>query len=239
LPVPGRELAGIHFAVPFLTANTRSLLDGCRHEDDFICTRDKDVIVIGGGDTGTDCLATAVRHGCRSLVQFEILPRPPARRGPDNPWPQWPVIFRVDYGQAEAAALFGADPRHYCLMTRRFIGDEQGRLRALETVEVTWQAPGNGGARPLPQEIPGSERVWPADLVLLALGFVGPEETLLEQLGVRGDGRGSADAFSTNVPGIFIAGDARRGQSLVVWAIHEGRAAAQSCHRVLGKAGGR
>jgi glutamate synthase (NADPH) small chain len=236
LPVAGRELANIHFAVPFLKANTQSLLDG-RHEDgQYISARDKDVIVIGGGDTGTDCAATAVRHGCRSLVQFEILPRPPARRAPDNPWPQWPLIHRVDYGQAEAAAVFGNDLRHYCLMTKRFIGDDQGRLEALETVQVTWQTEGSGEGRPFPQEISGSERVWPAQLVLLALGFLGPEETLLGQLGVSRDGRAnvkSGDDFSTNVPGIFVAGDARRGQSLVVWAIHEGRAAAQSCHRAL------
>jgi glutamate synthase (NADPH) small chain len=237
LPVAGRELEGIHFAVPFLKANTQRVLDARPEDGQFISARGQDVIVIGGGDTGTDCVATAVRHGCRSLAQFEILPCPPAGRAPDNPWPQWPLIYRVDYGQAEAAAVFGADPRHYCLMTRRFIGDNQGRLEALETVQVTWQASGNGQARPLPQEIPGSERIWPAQLVLLALGFLGPEETLLNQLGVSRDGRGNvhcgSDDYSTNVPGIFAAGDARRGQSLVVWAIQEGRAAAQSCHRAL------
>jgi glutamate synthase (NADPH/NADH) small chain len=193
------------------------------------------VIVIGGGDTGTDCVGTAMRHGCRSLTQFEILPKPPLERAPDNPWPQWPRVYLLDYAQAEAAAVFGDDPRRYCITTKRFAGDEQGRLKELHTVEVDWVS--ENGARPTMKEVPGSEKVWPAQLVLLAMGFLGPEQTVLEQLGVERDERSNAKAefgeFATSVPGVFAAGDMRRGQSLIVWAIAEGRQAARECDRYL------
>jgi glutamate synthase (NADPH/NADH) small chain len=236
LSVAGRALDGIHFAVDYLRANTRSLLDSDHRDGQYISARDKDVIVIGGGDTGTDCVATALRHGCRSLVQFEILPQPPQERAPDNPWPQWPRVYRMDYGQEEAAAVFGRDPRRYCVMTREIVGDEQGRVKELRTVEVEWEV-GNGQSRPTLKEIPGSERTWPAQLVLLAMGFLGPEESLLETLGVERDARSNARAsygdFATSVEGVFAAGDARRGQSLVVWAIDEGRGAARECDRYL------
>lgn len=235
LAVPGRELGGIHFAVDYLCANTRHLLEGDGGEA-AISARGKDVIVIGGGDTGTDCVATALRQGCRSLVQFEILPQPPAERAPDNPWPQWPRVHRMDYGQAEAAARFGRDPRQFCVMTTRFRG-EQGQVAAAETVEVAWTPGQNGHGRPRPVPLPHSEREWPAQLVLLALGFLGPEQELPAQLGVSRTERSTIAAdygsFATDMQGIFAAGDARRGQSLVVWAIKEGRGAAQACDHYL------
>jgi glutamate synthase (NADPH/NADH) small chain len=164
------------------------------------------------------------------VTQFEILPQPPDTRQPDNPWPEWPKVLRVDYGQEEAIARFGADPRNYCITAKRFVGDADGRLAAVETVQIEWVVGSNGsGLRP--QEIPGTERVWPAQLVLLAMGFLGPEDTVLGQLGVERDGRSNAKAeygtFATSVPGVFAAGDMRRGQSLVVWAINEGRGAAR------------
>jgi glutamate synthase (NADPH/NADH) small chain len=235
LDVPGRDLHGIHFAVDFLRANTKSLLDGNRRVGNDISARNRDVIVIGGGDTGTDCVATALRHDCRSLVQFEILPRPPAERGPGNPWPQWPNVYRMDYGQEEAAARFGDDPRRYCVMTKAFLGDGRGRLRGVKTVEVTWNS-GNNGRRQL-REVPGTERIWPAQRVLLAMGFLGPEAPLLQALGVERDERSNVAAehgtYTTNVPGVFAAGDARRGQSLIVWAINEGRGAARAVDAYL------
>ncbi|WP_018084710.1 glutamate synthase subunit beta [Desulfurispora thermophila] len=235
LNVPGRELAGIHMAVDYLSANTRCLLDSGHRDGQYISAAGKDVIVIGGGDTGTDCVATALRQGCRSVAQLEIMPPLPVRRAPDNPWPQYPRIYKVDYGQEEAAALFGSDPRHYCVMTKAFHGDGQGHVQGVLTVQVEWVKDAYG--RPVPREIAGSEKVWPAQLVLLAMGFLGPEEELLKQLGVQQDQRGNVAAeygkFATNVPGIFAAGDMRRGQSLVIWAINEGRGAARECDRYL------
>jgi glutamate synthase (NADPH/NADH) small chain len=237
LPVEGRDLKGVHFAMEFLHSNTRNLLGGSLSDegDDTVSARYKDVIVIGGGDTGTDCVGTALRHGCNSLVQFEILERPPEDRQPDNPWPEWPKVFKVDYGQEEAAAVFGKDPRSYSVLTKRFVGDENGSIKEVHTVEVEW-IPGENG-RPIPHEIPGTEKAWPAQLVLLAMGFLGPEDQLLEQLGVERDQRSNvrttADHYATSIPGVFSAGDMRRGQSLVVWAIHEGRNAASEVDQYL------
>jgi glutamate synthase (NADPH/NADH) small chain len=217
----------------FLASNTKALLDGAEAP---ISARDKDVVVIGGGDTGTDCVGTSLRHGCRSVVQIEIMPRPPKERQPDNPWPEWPKILRTDYGQEEAIALQGEDPRNYCIMTKKMVGDGKGRVKELHTVQIEWVTGENGG-RPYPKEIPGTEKVWPAQLVLLAMGFLGPEETLAEQLELELDERSNIKAeygrFATNVEGVFAAGDIRRGQSLVVWAINEGRAAARECDRYL------
>jgi glutamate synthase (NADPH/NADH) small chain len=235
LPIEGRDLQGIHFAMEFLHANTKSLLDSDLADGNYISAKDNDVIVIGGGDTGTDCVGTAMRHGCKSLTQFEILPRPPDERAPDNPWPEWPKVYLLDYGQAEAKAVFGADPRRYSITTKRFASDESGRVKELHTVEVDWVS--ENGSRPQMREIEGTEKVWPAQLVLLAMGFLGPEDTVLEQLGVERDERSNAkaahDEYSTNVPGVFAAGDMRRGQSLIVWAINEGRGAARECDRYL------
>ncbi|MBS1790167.1 MAG: glutamate synthase subunit beta [Acidobacteria bacterium] len=229
LPVEGRNLQGIHFAMEYLHKNTQSLLDSNLEDGNYISGAGKDVIVIGGGDTGTDCVGTAMRHGCRSLVQFEILPQPPAERAADNPWPQWPKVYRLDYGQEEAAAVFGADPRRYSVMTKRFVGDDAGRVKELHTVEITWEKDDAG--RIVPKEIAGTEKVWKADLVLLALGFLGPEpDGLLAQLDVKLDGRGNVaidDNCQTSVPNVFAAGDMSRGQSLVVWAIADGRKAAR------------
>jgi glutamate synthase (NADPH/NADH) small chain len=234
LPVAGRPLSGVHFAMEFLKANTKSLLDSGLHDGEYLSAAGKDVIVIGGGDTGTDCVGTALRHGCKSVVQFEIVPQPPEGRTPDNPWPQWPKIYRMDYGQEEAAARYGSDPRIYCINTTKIVGDENGRVREVHTVAVRWEA--DAGGRLVPKNIPGTEKVWPAQLVLLALGFLGPEDSLLEQLEVERDPRSNAKTtpqYATNVAGIFAAGDMRRGQSLVVWAIHEGRSAARECDRYL------
>ena len=238
LPVNGRSLSGIHFAMDFLHSNTQSLLDSGHENGRFLNAAGKDVIVIGGGDTGTDCVATALRHGCRSLVQLEIMPQPPQARTADNPWPQWPRVYKLDYGQAEASARFGQDPRNYCLLTKRFEGDENGRLQAVHTVEVAWERVGeNGSGRMVLQEKPDTEKVWPTQMALLALGFLGPEGMLPDQLGVATDERANIRAtygsFQTNVDGVFAAGDARRGQSLVVWAINEGRAAAREVDRWL------
>ena len=235
LPVEGRNLKGIHFAMEFLTANTRSLLDSQHRNGDFLSAAGKDVIVVGGGDTGTDCVGTSLRHGCNSVLQLEILPKPPDARPPDNPWPQWPRVFRVDYGQEEAAARFGEDPRRYRVTVVRFIGDEHGHVKGVRTVVVDWKKDAQG--RPVPVPVPGTEQTLPAQLVLLAMGFLGPEDTLLDQLEIERDARSNAraeyGAFATSRPGIFAAGDMRRGQSLVVWAINEGRGAARECDRYL------
>ncbi len=217
----------------FLHKNTKSLLDSNLQDGQFISAADKDVVVIGGGDTGTDCVGTSMRHGCRSLLQLEILPKPPLVRAADNPWPQWPKVYKLDYGQEEAAARFGADPRDYCVTTRRFLGDAEGRVSAIETVRIEWV---RDNGRFAMKEVPGSERTWPATLVLLAMGFLGPDRGgMLDQLGVTLDSRGNVatDPVTgmTNVPGVFAAGDMRRGQSLVVWAISEGRDAARRADR--------
>jgi glutamate synthase (NADPH/NADH) small chain len=234
LPIEGRNLKGVHFAMEFLHANTKSLLDSAHKDGRFISAKDKDVVVIGGGDTGTDCVGTSMRHGCKSLFQLEILSRPPDIRAPDNPWPQWPKVYKLDYGQEEAAARFGDDPRLYLMQTKKFIGDASGQVQEMLTVRIEW-VKDNG--RMSPRELPGTEKVYPVQLVLLAMGFLGPESQLLDKLGVAKDPRSNAQAehgkFRTNQENIFAAGDMRRGQSLVVWAINEGRGAARECDRFL------
>jgi len=232
LPIEGRDLKGIHFAMDFLTANTRAVLtDGA----DFISAKDKDVIIIGGGDTGTDCVATSLRHGCTTVTQLEIMPQSPQERAADNPWPEWPKTHKVDYGQEEAAARFGADPRVYLTTATRFEGDADGNVTAVHTVQVSWGRNDKGQFVPTP--VPGTEQVRPATLVLLAMGFLGPEQPLLESLGLERDPRSNVKAdyerYATNIPGVFAAGDCRRGQSLVVWAFNEGRGAARECDRYL------
>jgi glutamate synthase (NADPH/NADH) small chain len=234
LPVEGRDLKGVHFAMEFLTANTAALLDG-GSDNCPIHGRGKDVVVIGGGDTGTDCVGTSMRHGARSIVQIEILPKPPMERAADNPWPEWPKVYKMDYGQEEAAARFGADPRVYLTTVKKFVGDAEGRLKEIVTVEIKWER--NEQGQFTPKEQPGTEKVRPAQLVLLAMGFLGPEQALLKELGVACDARSNVRAehekYTTSLPGIFAAGDCRRGQSLVVWAINEGRGAARECDRYL------
>ncbi|MBM3838290.1 MAG: glutamate synthase subunit beta [Verrucomicrobia bacterium] len=234
LPVEGRNLKGVQFAMEFLHANTKALLDGTKNGD-YISATDKDVMVIGGGDTGTDCVGTAMRHGCRSLIQVEILPRPPLERAADNPWPEWPKVYRMDYGQEEAAAVFGGDPRVFLTTAKKFIPDEDGRVKEVLTVEIKWEK--NDKGQFVPKEVPGTEKTRPAQLVLLAMGFLGPEQPLLEQLGVERDPRTNIKAdygkYATSIPGVFAAGDCRRGQSLVVWAFNEGRGAARECDRYL------
>ena len=241
LPVPGRELGGIHFAMEFLHANTKTLLDtgglpGPLHRNGgFISAEGKRVVVIGGGDTGNDCIGTSMRHRCAGLVNFELLPRPADERDKEYPWPTYPRLYKQDYGHEEVSAAFGTDPREYSILTKEFIGDGQGRLAGLRTVRVRWQKP--RGERPFFEEVPGSEEEWQADLVLLAMGFLGPEQEILDMIGVDRDPRSNVAAeygrFATSRDKVFAAGDARRGQSLVVWAIKEGRGAALQIDRFL------
>jgi glutamate synthase (NADPH/NADH) small chain len=236
LAVPGRELGGIHLAMSFLRGNTRRLLDGGADAEAPIDASGRDVVVIGGGDTGTDCVGTAIRQGARSVRQLELLPKPPLARAADNPWPEWPKVYKLDYGQEEAAALWGEDPRRYSTTTRRFLGHNE-RVAGLEIADVGWQ-PGPDG-RVAMREVPGTAQVIPADLVLLALGFSGPEQALPKafdcELDQRGNVRAGPDRMTT-VPGVFAAGDCVRGQSLVVWAIREGRAAAEGVDGFLSRA---
>jgi glutamate synthase (NADPH/NADH) small chain len=234
LPVEGRNLKGVHFAMEYLTASTKSLLDGGADRS-LIHARGKDVVVIGGGDTGTDCVGTAMRHGCKSLTQLEIMQKPPVDRAADNPWPEWPKVYKMDYGQEEAAAKFGDDPRSYLTTVKRFNADAEGAVKEVVTVQIAWQK--NEKGQFVPVEVPGTEKSHPAQLVLLAMGFLGPEQMLLKDLAVETDTRSNVKAehgkFATSLEGVFAAGDCRRGQSLIVWAINEGRGAARECDRYL------
>ena len=227
LPIPGRDAKGVYLAMDFLTANTKSLLDSGLEDGSYISARDKNVIVIGGGDTGTDCIGTSLRHGCKSLVNFELLPKPPQDRAANNPWPLWPRIYRVDYGHAEAAQRFGDDPRVYSIMSKEFLKDDEGNLTGIITVNVDEAF----------KEIPGSEQRWEADLILLSMGFLQPEHYINEALGMEIDERGNFRAnksdYRTSVPGVYAAADCRRGQDLVVRAINEGREAAREIDRDL------
>jgi glutamate synthase (NADPH/NADH) small chain len=232
LPIPGRELKGIHFAMDFLTANTKAVLD---KTGKFITADGKDVVIIGGGDTGTDCVGTSVRHGCTTVTQLEIMAKLPLKRAANNPWPEWPKTYKMDYGQEEAAAKFGDDPRVYLTTATHFEGDADGNVKAVHVVKVEWKKDEKGNFGP--QKIPGTEKVLPAQLVLLAMGFLGPEQPLLDALNIERDQRSNVKAehekYTTSIPGVFAAGDCRRGQSLVVWAFNEGRGAARECDRFL------
>ena len=232
LPIEGRQSKGIHFAMEFLHGNTKALLDKAQPP---ISAAGKDVIIIGGGDTGTDCVGTSMRHGCKSLIQVEILPKPPTERAKDNPWPEWPKTYKMDYGQEEAAAAYGSDPRVYLTTAKKFLTDDQGNVSGVHLVEIRWERNDKGQFTPV--DVPGTDRVVPAQLVLLAMGFVGPEQPLLESLGLERDPRSNIKAehgrFTTSIPKVFAAGDCRRGQSLVVWAFNEGRGAARECDRYL------
>ncbi|KAJ3561152.1 hypothetical protein NP233_g10374 [Leucocoprinus birnbaumii] len=228
LKIPNRSANGVHFAMEFLQLNTKSLLDSEFQDNSYISAKGKDVIVIGGGDTGNDCIGTSMRHGAKSVVNFELLPKPPGSRGRDNPWPQWPRIFRTDYGHIEVAAHFGNDPREYCISTKDFVVDDDNNLTGLNTVRVEWTK--DSGGRWKMEEVPGSEKFFPAQLVFLALGFLGPEANVIKQLGIKQDARSNIQTppknYCTSVEGVFAAGDCRRGQSLIVWGINEGRGAA-------------
>ena len=240
LPIPGRDLNGIVFAMEFLTRNQQRLFDDpeakhgllkSKYDGSFIDAEGKDVIVIGGGDTGTDCIGTSLRHGAKSITNFELFPCPPDTRAENNPWPAWPRILRVDYGHSEADEHYGADPRTYSILSREFVGDSNGNLKSVKTVNIAVDANGRF------EELPGTEKEWPADLVILAMGFRHPEHEITNGLGLDLDARNNAKAntkdFKTTAPGVFAAGDCRRGQSLVVWAINEGRGAAAACNQYL------
>ncbi|MEZ5489467.1 MAG: glutamate synthase subunit beta [Gammaproteobacteria bacterium] len=228
LNIPNRQVEGIHFAMDFLRSHTKSLLDSHLDDGAYISAKDKNVIVIGGGDTGTDCIGTSLRHGCRSLVNFEIMAKPPVERAADNPWPLWPKIYRVDYGHEEASAVQGTDPRVYSISGKEFVVDDSGRLLGINTVEVDSNF----------QEIPGTVKFWEADLILLSMGFLGPEHYVSEPLALELDQRSNYKAdygkFQTSREKVFAAGDCRRGQSLVVRAIDEGRKAATAINEFLG-----
>ncbi len=229
LPVPGRELRGIHMAMDFLTLQNRRCEGDTIAEDQFISANGKNVIIIGGGDTGADCLGTSHRQGARSVTSLEIMPRPPEVRASDNPWPLWPHVFRVASAHAEGGE------RLYSVSTKRFVGDSSGQVSGLEICEVAMKRTANGGMAF--EEVQGKTRTIPADLVLLALGFTGPQQAgMLEQLGVKLTERGNVwrdTNWMTSVPGIFTAGDMQRGQSLIVWAISEGRSAARGVDQFL------
>jgi glutamate synthase (NADPH/NADH) small chain len=234
LPIEGRQLKGIHFAMEFLTANTQAVLDDAPREN-FITAEKKNVVIIGGGDTGTDCVGTSLRHGCVSVCQLELLPKPPNERAANNPWPEWPKVYKMDYGQEEAEAVNGSDPRIYTTTATKFEGDENGNVKAVHTVQVEWTK--NEQGQFIPKNIPGTEKIMPAELVLLAMGFLGPEQPLLDALNVDRDARSNIlaehEKYTTSIEKVFAAGDCRRGQSLVVWAFNEGRGAARECDRYL------
>lgn len=218
LPSKGRELDGIHFAMEFLHKNTKSLLDSELADGSYISAKGKHVVVIGGGDTGNDCIGTSVRHGAKSVVNFELLPKPPAERARDNPWPQWPRIYRVDYGHSEVAQHTGKDPREYCIMSEEFVDDGSGRVKGINTVRVEWTRSASGGWDMKKRE--DSREFFPADLVLLSMGFLGPEDRVLGdeiEKDARSNVKTAPGRYATNVEGVFAAGDCRRGQSLIVW----------------------
>jgi glutamate synthase (NADPH/NADH) small chain len=230
----GRELKGIHMAMDYLNGSIKSYLDSNLEDGNYIS--DKHVIVMGGGDTGTDCVATALRHGCKSVTQFGTHAKAPLERDQmSNPWPQFPNVYTLDYAQEEAKALFGADPRAFSVLTKKFVGDENGNLKELHTVQIERHVDETG--RKIYKEIPGTEQVWPADIVLIAVGFEGPETMLIDQLELEQDRRSNVKAqygkYATSADKVFAAGDMRRGQSLVVWAINEGREAAREVDKYL------
>ncbi|EFW98823.1 glutamate synthase [Grosmannia clavigera kw1407] len=234
LPIPGRNLEGIHFAMQFLHRNTKSLLDSELADGSYISAKDKDVVVIGGGDTGNDCIGTSLRHGAKSVTNFELLPQPPAERARDNPWPQWPRVYRVDYGHTEVRQHHGKDPREYCIMSESFVDDGNGRVKGIQTQRVEWTRSAAGGWDM--KKVEGSEQFFLADLVLLAMGFLGPEARVLGdeiEKDARKNVKTPPGQYATSVPGIFAAGDCRRGQSLIVWGINEGRQAARECDLFL------
>ena len=233
----GRETKGIYFAVDFLRATTKSLLSSNMSDTKYISAKYKDVIIIGGGDTGNDCVGTCMRHGCKSVTQLEMMPAPPVERAANNPWPEWPKILKTDYGQEEAAAVFGTDPRVYCTTVKRFISDENNKLCAVETVELkSVKDETTGRFNMVPVE--GTEKTLPCQLVLIAAGFLGPQKYVVDAFGVETNARTNVETGSshkTSVEGVFAAGDMRRGQSLVVWGLREGRDVASEVDEYLMK----
>ncbi|MFD2612226.1 glutamate synthase subunit beta [Paenibacillus gansuensis] len=235
IPIEGRELDGVMYAMDYLTMNTKSYLDSNLQDGNYVNAEGLDVIVIGGGDTGTDCVATALRHKCNSVTQFGTHAKgPEARDESRNPWPQFPNVYTLDYGHEEAKALYGHDPREFSVLTKKFVGDENGRVKELHTVQI--QRKVVDGVK-IYEEIPGTEKVYPAQLVLVAIGFEGPENTLVQQFELETDRwtnvKAAKGKYRTNVEGVFAAGDIRRGQSLIVWAINEGREAAREVDKFL------
>ena len=234
LQVTGRDVKGIYFAVDFLTSTTKALLDSGLEKGSYIDAAGKDVIIVGGGDTGNDCVGAAIRHGCRSVVQLEMMPKAPDLRGPDNPWPQWPRVCKTDYGQEEAAAVFGADPRRYQMTIKECRADKDGNLTSVVAVHLE---PKTENGRTVMAEVPGSEEELPCGLLLIAAGFLGPEDYATDAFGVGRDGRSNVatnpGSYATGVDKVFAAGDMRRGQSLVVWGIAEGRGAAREVDEYL------
>jgi glutamate synthase (NADPH/NADH) small chain len=236
LPIEGRELTNIRFAMEFLGPNTKELWDvkDGKSEQFSELAKGKNVVIIGGGDTGTDCVGTSLRHGCKSVTQLEIMPKPPMERAANNPWPEWPKTYKMDYGQEEAEAIQGEDPRQYLITTSKFEGDAAGNVTGVHVHNIEWTSD-NG--RFIPKKVEGTERVLEADLVLLAMGFLGPESSIVEELGLEQDARSNVKAeygrFRTSLTKVFAAGDMRRGQSLIVWAINEGRAVARECDKFL------
>ncbi|KAJ1916182.1 glutamate synthase [NADH] [Tieghemiomyces parasiticus] len=237
LPIPNRDAIGVHFAMEFLQMNTKSLLDSELKDGQYIDARGKHVVVIGGGDTGNDCIGTSVRHGAASVTNFELLPQPPQTRAKDNPWPQFPRVFKVDYGHEEAATRYGRDPREYCVLSKEFVKDPTtGKLTGIKTVRVEWTKAEDTGRWTM-REVAGSEEFFRADLVFLSMGFLGPEETLLTQLDLTTTRTSAIETpkgrYITSLPGVYAAGDCRRGQSLIVWGINEGRQAAREIDQDL------
>lgn len=236
IKVPGRDAGGIHFAVDFLKATTKSLLDSDLKDNSFISAKGKNVVIIGGGDTGNDCVGTSLRHGAKSVVQLEMMPKPPVCRAEDNPWPQWPKILKTDYGQEEAIAVFGSDPRRYETTVKEFIKDKEGNVKAVRTVRVALVKDDKTGRMNM-TEVPGSEAVLKADLVLIAAGFLGSQKYVTDAFSVKVDERGNVrtkpGSYQTSADNVFAAGDMRRGQSLVVWAIREGRETARAVDESL------
>ena len=230
LPAENRDAKGIYPAMDFLTSNTKSLLDSGQPDQSDLSAKGKNVIVIGGGDTGTDCIGTSLRQGAKSIINFELMSRPPEGRSDNNPWPEWPVIYRVDYGHEESSQVFGEDPRHYQLLTKAFIKGTDGNVKGIKTVNVDL-------IEGKLTEIEGTEKTWDAELVLLSMGFLSPEHYLSDDSEIELDQRGNYLSehgdYKTSKDGIFSAGDCRRGQSLVVWAINEGRGVASSVNDFL------